>query len=166
ADFLATVQDIRDKFGVKPAVMVLPMGSENEFKGVIQLLERKALFWKDNAADTEPEVREIPEEYKAQVEEHRAKLVEAIAETDDALMEKFFGEEDIAVNDLKTALRKAVIGYKLVPIFAGSSLKNTGVQVLLDGVVEYLPSPMDIQEVKGTKPGTDEEVSRKLVPEE
>jgi elongation factor G len=166
ADFLATVEDIRTKFGVTPAVMVLPMGSEVNFKGVIQLLERKALFWKDSAADTEPEIKEIPEEYKAQVEELRAQLVESIAETDDKLMEKFLNEQDMAVNELKTALRKAVIGYKLVPILAGSSLKNTGVQPLLDAVVEYLPSPVDIDEVKGMKPGTDEEIVRKLVPEE
>lgn len=166
ADFMATIQDIRDKFGVKPAVMVLPMGSETSFQGVIQLLERQALFWKDSEADTEPEIKEIPEEYKAKVEEVRAQLVEAIAETDDALMEKFLNEQQPDINELKAALRKAVIGYKLVPVFAGSSLKNTGVQVLLDGVVEYLPSPTDIKEVKGMKPGTDEEIVRQLVPEE
>jgi len=166
ADFLATVQDIRDKFGVTPAVMVLPMGSENEFKGVIQLLDRKALFWKDHAAATEPEIMEIPEEYKEKTEEMRANLVEAIAETDDALMEKFFAEEEISVNELKTALRKAVIGYKLVPVFAGSSLKNTGIQVLLDAVIEYLPSPMDIDHIEGTRPNSEEKVVRKLVPEE
>ena len=85
------------------------MGSENQFKGVIQLLERKALFWKDNAADTEPEVGEVPEEYKDKVEDLRAKLVEQIAETDDVLLEKYFADEEITVNELKTALRKAVI---------------------------------------------------------
>ena len=166
ADFMATVEDIRTKFGVKPAVMVLPMGSETSFRGVIQLLERKALFWKDSAADTEPEIKEVPEEYQEQVEKLRAQLVESIAETDDVLSEKFLNEQAIEVNELKTALRKAVIGYKLVPILAGSSLKNTGVQPLLDAVVEYLPSPVDIDEVKGMKPGTDEEIVRKLVPEE
>ncbi|HCR80926.1 MAG: Elongation factor G [Candidatus Pacebacteria bacterium GW2011_GWB1_47_8] len=166
ADFLATVEDIRTKFGVKPAVMVLPMGAENNFKGVIQLLERQALFWKDTAADTEPTVQDIPEEYRAQVEELRAQLIESIAETDDKLMEKFLNEQEMEINELKMALRKAVINYQLVPILAGSSLKNTGIQPLLDAVVEYLPSPVDIDEVKGTKPGTDEEVVRKLVPEE
>ena len=166
ADFLATVQDIRDKFGVKPAVMVMPMGAENDFKGVIQLIDERALFWKDNAADTEPEVMDIPEEYLEQVKVRRAELVEAIAETDDTLMEKFLNEEEISVNELKEALRKAVINYELVPVFAGSSLKNTGVQVLLDAVVEYLPSPTDIDHIKGVKPGTEEEIERKLVPEE
>jgi elongation factor G len=166
ADFEATVQDIRDKFGVKPAMMVLPMGAENDFRGVIDLLAMKAYFWKDNAADTEPEIKEIPEEYVEKAKEMRAMLVEQIAETDDALLEKFFSGEEIAVQDLKASLRKAVIGYKLVPVYAGSSLKNTGVQPLLDAVVEYLPSPMDIATVKGTDPKTNEETERKLVPEE
>mgnify|MGYP001013354743 CR=1 FL=1 len=167
ADFNATVEDIRVKFGVKPAVMVLPMGAENFFDGVIDLISRKAYFWEDHEAATEPEIKEIPEEYKAKVEEERAKLVEAIAETDDALMEKFFAEEEISINELKSALRKAVIGYKLVPIFAGSSLKNTGIQPLLDAVVEYLPSPTDIDHIEGHVPGKeDEKVQRRLVPEE
>ncbi|MCB9801247.1 MAG: elongation factor G [Pseudomonadales bacterium] len=166
ADFFATVQDVIEKFGVKPAVMVLPMGAENDFRGVIDLLTRKALYWKDNAADTEPEVREIPEEYVARTEELRAELVEAIAETDDVLLEKFFNGEDIGVNELKAGLRKAVIGYDLVPIYAGSSLKNTGVQPMLDAVVEYLPSPVDVDHITGENPKTHEEVTRKLVPTE
>lgn len=166
ADFFATVQDVRDKFGVTPAVMVLPIGAESDFHGVIDLLTMKALYWKDSAASTEPEVREIPEELLEEAKQRRMELVEAIASTDDALMEKFFNEEEMAVNDLKAALRRAVVAYKLVPIYAGSSLKNTGVQPLLDAVVEYLPSPMDIDHVTGTNPKTNEEVSRKLVPEE
>ena len=166
ADFRATIQDIREKFGVTPAIMVLPMGAENEFKGVIDLLSRRAFFWEDNSKATEPEIKDIPEELQAQVEEERAKLVEAIAETDDALLEKFFAGEDIALNELRAALRKAVIAYKLVPIYAGSSLKNTGVQLLLDAVVEYLPSPVDINQISGTNPKTDAEEVRKLVPEE
>jgi elongation factor G len=166
ADFQATIQDIREKFGVTPAIMVLPMGSENEFSGVIDLISRRAFFWEDNSKATEPEIKEIPEELKAQVEEERAKLVEAIAETDDVLLEKFFAAEDISINELRAALRKAVIAYKLVPIYAGSSLKNTGVQLLLDAVVEYLPSPVDINQITGTNPKTDAEEVRKLVPEE
>lgn len=167
ADFNATVEDIRVKFGVTPAVMVLPMGSENFFEGVIDLLSRDAYFWEDHEAATEPEIKPIPEEYKEKVEEERAKLVEAIAETDDALMEKFFAEEEISVEELKTALRKAVISYRLVPVFAGSSLKNTGIQPLLDAVIEYLPSPTDIDHIEGHVPGkVDEIIQRRLVPEE
>ncbi len=166
ADFDATVEDIRVKFGVKPAVMVLPMGAENDFRGVIELIDRKALFWKDSAADTEPEVMEIPDQYKEKVEVARAALVEAIAETDDSLLEQFFAEKEIPINDLKAALRKAVINYQLVPIFAGSSLKNTGIQPLLDAVVEYLPSPVDIDHIEGTNPKTQETEVRKLLPSE
>ncbi|MCA9370155.1 MAG: elongation factor G [Pseudomonadales bacterium] len=166
ADFFATVEDIKEKFGVVPAVMVLPMGAENEFRGVIQLLERKALYWKDNEADTEPEVKDIPDEYKDRVEELRSQLVEQIAETNDAIMEKFFAEEELSVDELKAALRTAVINYQLVPVYAGSSLKNTGVQPLLDAVVDYLPSPVDIDHITGTNPKTEEETERKLVPEE
>jgi len=166
ADFDMTVQDIKDKFGVKPAVMVLTMGAENSFSGVIQLLERRALFWKDSSEDTEPEIKEIPEEYKDLVEQKRAELVEAIAETDDALMEKFLMEQELEINELKAALRKATINYSLVPVFGGSSFKNTGVQVLLDAIIEYLPSPQDIESIKGKNPKTEEEEERKLIPEE
>lgn len=166
ADFEMTLKDIREKFGVKPAVMVHPMGAEGDFKGVILLLERKALFWKDSAADTEPESKEIPEEYQQVVEEKRSELVEAIAETDDELMEKFLMEEELEVNELKAALRKATIAYKLVPVFCGSSFKNTGVQVLLDAVIDYLPSPQDIDQITGKNPQTDEEEARQLITEE
>ncbi len=166
ADFFATIEDVKVKFGVVPAVMVLPMGSEVDFRGTIQLLERKALYWKDNAADTEPEVREIPAEYLEKVEELRAQLVEAIAETDDTLLEKYFAGEEMSINELKAALRKAVISYQLVPIFAGSSLKNTGVQPMLDAVVEYLPSPVDVDHITGENPKTKEEETRALRPEE
>ncbi len=166
ADFFATVEDIKTKFGVKPAIMVLPMGKENEFRGMIQLLERKALYWKDNEQDTEPEVKEIPEEYKDQVEELRAQLVEAIAETDETLLEKFFADEPLELNDLKAALRRAVINYQLVPVYCGSSLKNTGVQPMLDAVVEYLPSPSDVEHINGENPKTHAEETRRLIPEE
>ena len=166
ADFKAVIEDIKMKFGVKPAVMVLPIGAENSFQGVIQLLEKKAQFWEDHATATEPEEREIPEEYRDEVEKMRANLVEAIAETDDTLMNKYLGEEEISVNELKKALRKAVIDYKLVPVYAGSSLKNTGIQLLLDAVIEYLPSPVDVDQITGTHPKTEEELVRKLVPEE
>ena len=142
------------------------MGSENDFDGVIDLITRRAFFWEDNSKATEPEIKEIPEEYAAQVETERAALVEAISETDDALLEKFFSGETPSVDELRAALRKAVIEYKLVPVYAGSSLKNTGVQLLLDAVVEYLPSPVDIDNIKGLDPKTQEEIVRQLVPEE
>lgn len=166
ADFHRTVEDIRTKFGVIPAVMVLPIGVEDTFKGVVQLLERKAWVWEKGHLGAEYDNVEIPEDMKADVEKYRAELVEKISETDDGLMEKFLNGEEPTIEELKAALRKATISYKLVPIFCGSSLRNTGIQVLLDGVVEYLPSPQDIVEIKGMNPKTNEEVVRKLVPEE
>lgn len=166
ADFLRTVEDIRNKFGVKPAVMALPIGAENTYRGIVLILDQKSLIWEGDETGAKYTIGEIPEDMKEQVAEYRAKLIEAIAETDDALLEKYFAGEEIDVNVLKRALRKAVIEYKLVPIFCGSSLRNKGVQPLLDAVVEYLPSPVDIGEIKGTNPQTDEPASRKLVPEE
>ncbi len=166
ANYHRTIGDIRQKFGVKPAVMVLPIGVEDTFKGVVQLLERKAWVWEKGHLGAEFNEVEIPDDMKADVEKYRAELVEQISETDDALMEKFLNGEEPTVNELKAALRVATINYKLVPVFCGSSLRNTGIQILLDAVVEYLPSPPDIVEIKGTKPKSEEEVVRKLVPEE
>jgi elongation factor G len=166
ADFMRCVDDIKNKFGVKPAIMVLPIGVENTFNGVVLLLEREAWVWEKGHLGAEFEKQEIPEEMKADVEKYRSMLVEQICEQDDALMEKFLNGEEPSINELKAALRKATINYKLVPVFCGSSLRNTGVQVLLDGVVAYLPSPQDISEIAGTNPKTNEEDVRKLVPEE
>jgi hypothetical protein len=129
-------------------------------------LDQKSLIWQGDETGAHYEVGDVPEDMKEQVAEYRAKLIEAICETDDAMLEKYFAGEEIPVNDLKIALRKAVIGYKLVPIFCGSSLRNKGVQPLLDAIVEYLPSPVDIGEIKGTNPQTDAPESRKLIPEE
>lgn len=164
ADFLRTVEDIRVKFGVKPAICALPIGAENFFKGVVLLLDRKALVWEGDETGAKYVEVEVPEDMKEQVEEYRAKLIEQIAETNDALLEKFFAGEELDVNALKGALRQATIFYKLVPIFPGSSLRNKGVQPLLDAIVEYLPSPMDIQVIKGINPDTDQEEERKLIP--
>jgi elongation factor G len=165
ADYFATIDDIKVKFGVKPAPMVLPIGAENDFRGVIQVLEEKA--WEfDHSAKDEPKEIPIPEDLKVPLATLRQQLIESIAETDDALMEKYLNGEQLPLNDLKAALRRAVIAYQLVPIFAGSSLKNTGIHLLLDGVVEYLPAPADIGEVTGINPKTDEPTTRKLVPEE
>ncbi|MBQ6450114.1 elongation factor G [bacterium] len=165
ADYFATIEDIKEKFGVKPAPMVLPIGAENNFRGLIQVLEQKA--WEfDHDAKHDPKEIPVPEELKDKLAQMRQNLVEMIAETDDTLMEKYLNGEELSVNELKAALRQAVIAYKLVPIFAGSSLRNTGIHLLLDGVVEYLPAPADIKTVSGTNPKTDEPEERQLNPEE
>jgi len=166
ADYHRTIEDIRTKFGVKPAIMVLPIGVEDSFNGVVQLLERKAWVWEKGIVGAEYKEVSIPEEMKAEVEKFRAQLIEAISETDDVLMEKYLNAVEPTVAELKSALRQATILYKLVPVFCGSSLRNTGVQILLDAVVEYLPSPQDIVEIKGINPKTNEEEVRALVPEE
>jgi len=167
ADFLTTVKSIEDRLGANPAIMVLPIGAEATFKGVYDLLNRKSIIWSGEELGAKFAVTdEIPEGMKDKIEEYRAKLVEKISETDDVLMGKYLENKEISVEELKTALRRAVIAYKLVPIFAGSSLRNKGVQPLLDGVVDYLPSPVDLGQVKGTNPKTGAEEIRKLVPED
>ncbi len=166
ANYFNTIEDIRNKFGVNPAVMVLPIGVENSFMGIVQLLERKAWVWEKGHLGAEYKEVPIPEEMVDQVEEYRHKLIEQIVEHDDALMEKFFAGEELDVNALKAALRKATISYSLVPVFCGSSLRNTGVQILLDAVVEYLPSPQDVDTIKGKDVKTGEEITRHLVVDE
>ena len=167
ADFLATVKSIEEKLGANPAIMVLPIGVETTFRGVYDLLTRKSVIWSGEELGAKFDVTdEIPKEMEDEIEKYRAKLVEKIAETDDTLLEKYLANQEITVPELKKALRKAVIAYKLVPIFAGSSLRNKGVQPLLDGVVDYLPSPVDLGQVKGINPKTNVEEVRKLAPEE
>lgn len=167
ADFLKTVQSIEERLGANPAIMVIPIGAENTYKGNVDLLTRKAITWGSDDLGAKYEVSdEVPEELKEQVEEYRNKLIEKIAETDDALLEKYLGGEELTVEELMKSLRAAVIAYKLVPIYAGTSLRNKGVQPLLDAVVEYLPSPVDLKEVKGVNPKTDAPEVRKLVNEE
>lgn len=167
ADLFMVVNDIREKLGVKPAIMALPIGQESAFKGIVLLLDQKTIIWAGDETGAKYTVSdEIPADMVDQVKEYREKLIEQIAETDDALMEKYLNGEEISINEIKSALRRATIGYKLVPIFCGSSLRNKGVQPLLDAVVEYLPSPIDIQEIKGINPKTDEEETRKLTPDE
>lgn len=167
ADFLATVKSIEDRLGANPAIMVLPIGSEQTYKGNVDLLTRTSLIWGSDELGAKYETSdEIPADMKDQVEEYRHKLIEKIAETDDALLEKYLAGEEIAVEELQKALRAAVIAYKLVPIYAGTSLRNKGVQPLLDAVVSYLPSPLDLKEVTGINPKTGDEEKRQLTPEE
>lgn len=166
ADFFATVDDVREKLGVKPAIINLPIGVETSFKGVVSLLDMKAIVWTGDEMGAKYVIQDIPEEMKAQVDEYRQKLIEQIAETDDKLLEKYLNGEEISVDELKASLRQATIDYKLVPILCGSSLKNTGVQPLLDAVVEYLPAPSDILTVSGHHPDTEEEIIRNLTPDE
>jgi elongation factor G len=167
ADFFATVASIEDRLGANTAIMVLPIGAEQTYVGNVDLLTRKAFRWGSDELGAKYDVDDnIPEEMKAQVEEYRHKLIEKIAETDDALLDKYLNGQEPTVEELRKALRAAVIAYKLVPIYAGTSLRNKGVQPLLDAVVDYLPSPIDLGQVKGTNPKSNEEETRKLIVEE
>lgn len=166
ANFFATVNDVVEKLGAHPAIVALPIGAENDFKGIVMLLERKGIAWEGDEVGAHHKEIPIPEDMKAQVEEYREKLIEQIAGLNDGLMEKFIAGEELSINEIKTGLRHATIRNELVPIYCGSSLRNKGVQPLLDGVVDYLPSPMDIKDMTGTNPTTGEEEVRKLVPEE
>lgn len=168
ADFENCVEDIKTRLGVVTLPMVYPIGKESSFVGVVDLLTRQSYTWTDkDPSGVEYEISDvIPEDLKDKVEEYRAALIEKIAETDDALMEKFFAGEEIPIEDLKKALRQMVIGYTVVPIYCGTSLRNKGVQPVLDGIVDYLPSPADLKVIKGIDPDTGEEKVRKLISDE
>lgn len=167
ADFEATVKEIEERLGANPAIMVYPIGKEQEFKGVVDLLEMKSKYWTKDPQGIEYEVKdEIPEDLKQKVIEKRAKLIEQIAETDDNLLNKYLNSEEITIEELKQALRKATIAYKLIPVYCGSSLRNKAVQPILDAIVDYLPSPIDLKEIKGINPSNNNEEKRLLTPEE
>jgi elongation factor G len=159
ASFERTIESIKVRLGAKPIPMQLPIGSEANFRGVIDLLTMKAIFYEDDLGRDE-KIVEIPDEYKEQATEARAAMVEAIAELDDDLIVKFLEGEEIPVEELKAALRGAVLRSEVNPIFCGSSLKNKGVQPVLDAVIDYLPSPLDIRDVTGINPDDDSEISR------
>ena len=160
ADFHGTIQSARDRLGANALAYNLPIGRENDFKGVVDLLTKKAIVWEGDDTGAKFVEVEIPSDMVTDVEKYREKLVEEIAGSDDTLMEKFLGGMEISVEELKKALRKAVIENKIVPVLAGSSLRNKGVQPMLDCVVEYLPSPQDIPEFTGINPQTQEEEKR------
>ena len=167
ANFLQTVASIEKRLGANPAIMVIPIGAENTYVGNVDLLTRQSIRWGSEELGAKFELSdEIPVDLKDQVEEYRRKLIEKISETDDALLEKYLAGEEPTVEELKKALRAAVIGYKLVPIYAGTSLRNKGVQPLLDAVVDYLPSPQDLDHVTGINPKTEAQETRQLVPDE
>ncbi|OGY18853.1 MAG: translation elongation factor G [Candidatus Chisholmbacteria bacterium RIFCSPLOWO2_01_FULL_50_28] len=166
ANFDRTVGDIEEKLGVKTAVLAIPIGVEQSFKGIVLLLERQAIIWEGDETGAEYSIQEVPPELKAKVEEARHRVIERIAETDEKLTEKYISDEEPSVQELKQALRRATIKNELVPVFCGSSLRNKGVQPLLDAVVDFLPSPLDLEPEKGVNPKTGAEEERKPDPNE
>ena len=157
ASFERTIESIKDRLGANPIPMQIPIGFEATFRGVVDLLTMKAILWEDDLGK-EPKVVEIPGELIEEAEEARRHMVEKIAELDDELIMKYLEAQEISIDELKAALRKGVLANKAYPVFAGSSLKNKGVQVLLDAVIDYLPSPADIPAVKATDPKNDDAV--------
>jgi elongation factor G len=157
ASYERTIESIIDRLGANPIPMQIPIGFEATFKGVVDLLSMKAVIWEDDLGK-EPRVIDVPGDLMPAAEEARAKMIEKIAELDDDLTTKFLEVREISVQELKAALRKGVIGNKATPVFCGSSLKNKGVQVMLDAVIDYLPSPADIPSVKASEPGNPENV--------
>ncbi len=159
ADFYRVVQMMKDRLHTNPVPIQLPIGKEQTFKGIIDLLTMEATVYYDDLGKdmrTEP----IPEDMVDLANEYRASLVENVAATDDALMDKFFNDEEITVDELKVAIRKATIANMIVPVCCGTSYKNKGVQKLLDAVIDYMPSPLDIPAIKGVNPDTEEEDER------
>ncbi len=150
ADFYFTVDTIINRLKAKPLVIQLPIGAENDFEGVVDLIEMKALTWRgDTKMGEEYEVEEIPADMVEKAEQYRAQLIEAVAEADDELLEKFLGGEELTIPEIKSGIRKLVITSAAFPVLCGSAFKNKGVQPMLDAVIDYLPSPLDVPAVQG-----------------
>ena len=162
ADFFETVQQMKDILGANPVVIQVPIGAEENFKGLVDLIKMKAILWHDETMGAEYDVEDIPADLQAECDEWRNKLLEAAAEYDEALMEKYFDDPDsITEDEIIAAIRKGCISMACTPMLLGSSYKNKGVQPLLDYVCAFLPAPVDVEVIKGTNPSTEEEEDRK-----
>ena len=165
ADFLYSVSTLHDRLQANAHPIQLPIGSEDDFRGIIDLIKMKAEIY-TNDLGTDILEEDIPAEYLEQAQEYREKLVEAVAETDEDLMMKYLEGEEITTDELKAAIRKATINVEFFPVLCGSAFKNKGVQLMLDAVIDYLPSPLDIPAIKGINPDTEEEETRPASDEE
>ncbi|PQJ14423.1 elongation factor G [Aureicoccus marinus] len=167
SNFLAVCQQVRDMLKSNAVPIVLPIGDEADFKGIVDLVKNRAIVWHDENMGSTFDVVDIPAEMEDEVRQYRAELIEAVAEYDENLMEKFFEDENsITEDEVHAALRAAVMDMSIIPMVCGSAFKNKGVQFLLDAVCRYLPSPLDKEAIVGTHPDTDEEISRKPDPSE
>ena len=161
ADFYASVQTMVDRLKAKPIPVQIPIGKESEFVGVVDLLEMRGIYYDDETLGAKYVVREIPEDMKELAAEYREKLVESVAELDDALMDKFLNGVEITSVEIKSALRKIAISMKGTPVLCGAAFKNKGIQLLLDAVIDYLPSPVDVPDIVGIDPKTEADITRK-----
>ena len=165
ADFANVISMIKDRLGANPVALTLPIGAEDTFKGLIDLLEMKAYVYNDDKG-TDFSVTDIPADFLAKAEEYRQNMIESVAETDEDLMERYLGGEEIPAEELQAAIRKACLTTEITPVLCGSAYRNKGVQKLLDAVVAYLPAPTDIEAIKGMDPSTDKEIERHASDEE
>jgi elongation factor G len=154
ADFFRVVKMIEDRLGARPVALQLPIGSEEKFAGIIDLVQMKAVIWEDDSLGAKFRVEAIPESMIAEAHQYRDKLLEAVADCDEAIMEKYLEGKEIGESELRRAIRNAALAIKIVPVLCGSAFRNKGVQPLLDAVVDYLPSPLDIPPVKGINPNS------------
>jgi elongation factor G len=161
AEFFASVQSIIDRLGANPVPIQIPIGRESEFRGTVDLVKMKGFFYDDETLGAKYVVGDIPENLVAQANEYREKMIDAVAEFDEQVMEKYLNGHSLTEEEIKRAIRAATIAMKVTPVLCGSAFKNKGVQQLLDAVVDYLPSPLDIPPVKGIDPNTGKEVERK-----
>ncbi len=162
ADFFRCVDMIRDRLGAKPLVLQVPVGIEASLSGVVDLVKMKAQIWKNEALGAEWEYKDIPDDLKEISQKYRTELVEMAVEQDEKLMEAYLNGEEIKEEDLVKCIRKGTLNFSFVPVLTGSAFKNKGVQPLLDAVINYLPSPIDIGSIKGTKPGSEDEIEMKF----
>ncbi len=160
ADFYNVEKQIKERLKANPVPIQIPIGAEDNFKGVVDLVRMKALVWEDEAAlGSKYEIVDIPAELQEKAEEYREKLIEAVAETDEELMEKYFSGEELTEEEIKQAIKKATLNIEIVPMLCGTAFKNKGVQPLLDAVIDYLPAPTEVTWIKGIDPKTGEEIS-------
>ena len=160
ADFFRSVDMIKSRLDATPLILQLPWGSEDSFRGVIDLLKMKAIVWEEETLGAEYQEMDIPSEIVEDALKYREMFLETLAEKDDVIMEKYLAEEEIDDTELKRAIRGATISLEVVPIFCGAALRNKGIQPLLEGIVDYLPSPPDIPPIVGHVPKTEEEAVR------
>jgi elongation factor G len=165
ADFYRTIDSISHRLQANPIAVQIPIGQEDEFLGVIDLIEGKSWTWAEEGVET-PKEGPVPEEFIEEYRNYRGQMIEKIAETDDELLFKYLEEEEISNQEIKDALRKATIGYNIVPVFCGTALRTKGIQPLIDAIGDYLPSPLDVPSVLGTPPTSDEEITRAPDPTE
>ncbi|MRI58954.1 MAG: elongation factor G [Epsilonproteobacteria bacterium] len=159
ADFYNVENQIRERLKANPVPIQIPIGAEDNFRGVVDLVEMKGIVWDDETMGAKYEVIDIPEELKEKAQEYREKLIEAVAETDEELLEKYLGGEELTTEEIKKGIKKGTLDMSITPMLCGSAFKNKGVQTLLDAVVDYLPSPVEVNWIKGIDPKTGEEVT-------